>query len=176
MEFYGNYKHLIKEEWIDILLKTLGNTISPFEDPKKINLKKTTASSDNEKSLFLDDGIYGSNLIMCELFDRDNLPFSLDLGELNYLLNGSWWIVKQMPGQYMPIHRDTIHRKEGNRRIWMPLLDYQEGHIFMHEGTFMKDYKAGDMWLYYNDDDLHCCVNLGYTPRIVLQISEHMIT
>lgn len=180
MNYYGNYKDLIKQEWIDILLTTKGIEISPWkdhdgrEDTAKVNLNQTLAANEQEKDLFT-KGIYSDNLIMAEIYDKRNCPFELDLGELNKYLQGDWWIVKQMPGQFMPLHRDTVNEWDENYRFWMPWIDYQEGHVFIHEGKFVNDYRAGDLYRYNKDNDLHGSVNIGLTPRIVLQISQKEI-
>lgn len=181
MKYLGNFNHLIKPGWIELLLKTKGIPISPWKDHKEneieddVVIEQTTAKSPEESLLFDKNGRYGNKLIMAEIFTEENLPFDLDFGELNYLLTGDWWIVKQKPGQFMPIHRDTIHDQTDNTRIWMPWTDYQEGHVFIHEGKFIKDYKAGDMWQYDRDSDLHGSVNIGLVPRIVFQISQKKI-
>ena len=112
---------------------------------------------------------------MAEIFTENNLPFNLDLGELNELLIGDWWLVKQMPGQFMPLHRDTVYNQDNNIRLWMPWLDHQEGHIFIHQGKYIKNYLAGDLYQYTKDDDLHGSVNIGLVPRLVLQISKKKI-
>ena len=181
MRFYGNYRHLIKPEWVTALLTTKGIPISPWKDhtneikEDEVVVEQTTAQTPEEAALFAKDGPYGNTLIMAEMFTADNLPFELDLGELNHLLTGDWWFVKQLPGQFMPLHRDTKNTYDDNIRIWMPWLDYQEGHVFIHEGKFVKDYKAGDMWQYDKDNDLHGSVNIGLTPRITFQISQKVI-
>ena len=179
MKFYGNYKHLIKQEWIDLLLSSKGHTISPFDDhieqeeniKKEISITKTTASSEKEIEMFEEKGIYGPDLIIAEMYTNRNNPFELDLGEFNPLMEDNWWIVKQMPGQFMPLHRDVLEPDNDHIRIWMPWYDYQPGHIFIHEGKFVKDYKAGDMWIYNDVNDLHGSANISLTPRIVLQLT-----
>lgn len=177
MKFFGNYKHLIKPEWIDLLLTTKGIPISPFKDHDPSNNEKekdinlTLAKSKQEYSLF-QDGVYGDNLIMAEIFDRRNCPFKLDLEELNQFLNGDWWIVKQMPGQFMPLHRDTANIHDKNYRFWMPWKDYEAGHVFIHENRLISNYKAGDIYQYNKDNDLHGSANIGFSSRIVLQISS----
>jgi hypothetical protein len=180
MKYCGNYNHLIKSEWIDLLLKTKGIPISPWKDHKddeveeEIDFDQLLTTTQDEKDLFL-NGAYDENLIMAEMFNEENIPFELDLKELQHLLVGDWWIVKQLPGQFMPIHRDTAIYYEENNRIWMPLIDYKKGHIFIHEGKFVKDYKAGDMFKYNKDNDLHGSINLSNIPRLVLQISQKII-
>lgn len=179
MNFYGNFNYLIKDEWIDLLLSTDGIKISPFkdhngEDDAEININQTLAKNDEQSNMFK-NGPYGNDLIIAEIFDERNCPFILDMGELNRYLEGDWWIVKQMPGQFMPLHRDTENTYDNNYRFWMPWKDYEPGHVFIHENKFVNNYKAGDLYRYERDNDLHGSVNIGLTPRIVLQISEKII-
>jgi hypothetical protein len=112
---------------------------------------------------------------MAEIFDNRNCPFDLDMGELNKYLQGDWWIVKQMPGQFMPLHRDTVNVHDNNYRFWMPWKNYEAGHVFIHENKFVSGYASGDLFRYDQDNDLHGSVNIGLTPRIVLQISQKEI-
>lgn len=177
MKYYGNYKKLIKPEWIDSLLETKGIEISPWKDHdesnnyNEIDLNQTLVNDEKEKELYI-NGAYDENLIMAEIFDQRNIPFKLDLGELNRFLRGDWWIVKQKPGQFMPLHRDTPNIHDNNFRFWMPWTDYSQGHVFIHEGEFIKNYSSGDLYRYNQDNDLHGSVNIGLTTRIVLQISQ----
>ena len=57
------------------------------------------------------------------------------------------------------------------RSYWMPLQDYENGHIFMYEDQVITNYKKGDVWMYSDSTALHGASNIGFTPRIVLQIS-----
>ena len=186
MKYCGNYRHLIQPHWIQSILATQGTLITPFHDYDSDPIKaavllqerfipeRTPANNQEHLNLFL-TGAYNSDLIMAEMFTADNLPFDVDLKELNLFLKGDWWIIKQLPGQFMPIHRDTAKPVSNNHRFWFPWIDYQPGHIFMHNGKFIDNYKAGDLFQYENDDDLHGSVNLSLQPRIVMQISEHVI-
>lgn len=180
MEYLGNFNHLIDPAWIELLLSTKGIHISPWKDHKvdevkeEIDFNQLLTTTQHEQDLFV-NGVYGENLIMAEMFTEENLPFKLDFKELNYLFVGDWWIIKQLPGQLMPLHRDTAIYYEENKRIWMPLIDYRQGHVFIHEGNFIKNYKAGDMFKYSKDNDLHGSINLSSTPRIILQISQKPI-
>jgi hypothetical protein len=182
MKFCGNYKHIIKPEWIDALLNSKGTLITPFhdyvEDPiqaKKLLEDRYIPERVNATDDIFINGAYGSNLIMAEMYTKDNLPFEIDLGELNQFLVGDWWIIKQLPGQFMPVHKDTANPVDDNHRFWFPWTDYTPGHVFIHEGKFVGNYKAGDLWQYNNDDDLHGSANISTTPRIIMQISENII-
>ena len=180
MKFYGNFNHLIKQEWIDTLISTKGIEISPWKDHDgtddnvEVNVDQTLATDDSQADMFT-NGPYGNNLIMAEIFDNRNCPFDLDMGELNKYLQGDWWIVKQMPGQFMPLHRDTVNVHDNNYRFWMPWKNYEAGHVFIHENKFVSGYASGDLFRYVQDNDLHGSVNIGLTPRIVLQISQKEI-
>ena len=187
MKYCGNFKHLIKPQWIQSILQSKGTLITPFHDyvddpavaatllKQRYIPERVAAKNQAQQDLFL-SGVYDSNLIMAEMFTADNLPFQLELGEVNRFLKGDWWTIKQMPGQFMPMHRDTAKPVKDNHRFWFPWVDYEPGHVFLHQGKFIDNYSAGDLFQYYEDDDLHGSVNLSLNPRIIMQISEHVIT
>ena len=79
----------------------------------------------------------------------------------------SWWIVKLDPGHFMPMHVD--HRSEC-KRLWIPLQDYEPGHVFIYKSELIKDYRAYDVFEYEHEQDYHGSANIGYTPRVVLQV------
>lgn len=186
MKYCGNYKHLIQSEWIEAILDTKGTPITPFhdytEDPIKAKKlleeryikERLPTTNPTEEELYF-TGPYNSNLIMAEIFTKENCPFDMHLKELDQYLIGDWWIVKQLPGQFMPIHRDTAKPVDNNHRYWFPWTDFQTGHIFLHRGQFINNYKAGDLFRYDHDDDLHGSANISLQPRIIMQISEHII-
>jgi hypothetical protein len=79
-----------------------------------------------------------------------------------------------LPGNFMPMHVDphTLYEKN-SCRYWMPLQDWKPGHVFMYENEVITDYKAGDVWMYRESGALHGAANIGYTPRLVLQVSTY---
>jgi hypothetical protein len=86
----------------------------------------------------------------------------------------SWWITKLMPGQFMPMHTDPFTHYDNCKRFWVPLQDFKLGHLFIYNNELIKDYKAGDVYEYYNSQDVHGAANIGYEPRIVLQVTEYI--
>ena len=86
----------------------------------------------------------------------------------------NWWITKLTPGQYMPIHTDPFTHYESCKRFWVPLQDFELGHIFIYKNDLVKDYRAGDVYEYDNSQDYHGAVNIGYSPRVVLQVTEYV--
>ena len=87
--------------------------------------------------------------------------------------NFHWWITKMFPGNFMPMHVDphTLFEKN-SKRYWIPLHDWEDGHIFMYKKQVITNYTAGDVWEYNDSTAIHGAANIGYTPRIVLQISS----
>ena len=99
---------------------------------------------------------------------------SFDLKEPWVSSKYHWWITKMLPGNFMPMHTDPHTLYESNsKRFWMPWQDWQPGHIFMYENKVITDYKAGDVWEYENSAALHGAANIGFVPRIVLQVSSY---
>tara|TARA_B110000503_G_scaffold24454_1_gene38573 strand:+ start:216 stop:707 length:492 start_codon:yes stop_codon:yes gene_type:complete len=86
-----------------------------------------------------------------------------------------WWITKLYPGQFMPMHSDPHTHERRCKRYWIPLQDYQPGHIFIYKKELMIDYKAYDVFSYDQSTDLHGAANIGHTPRLVLQVTEYVV-
>jgi hypothetical protein len=40
-----------------------------------------------------------------------------------------WWITKLYPGQFMPMHSDPHTHDRVCKRYWIPLQDYEPGHV-----------------------------------------------
>jgi hypothetical protein len=74
----------------------------------------------------------------------------------------------------MPMHVDPhTNYQENSNRFWIPLQDWESGHIFMYEDQAITSYSEGDVWTYDNPNALHGAANIGFTPRVVLQISSY---
>ena len=86
-----------------------------------------------------------------------------------------WWITKLYPGQFMPMHSDPHTHERSCNRYWIPLQDYEPGHIFIYKDNLVKDYKAFDVYKYDHEQDLHGAANIGHTPRVVLQVTEYVV-
>lgn len=84
-----------------------------------------------------------------------------------------WWITKLYPGQFMPIHTDPHTHDRPCKRYWIPLQDYEPGHIFIYKDTIITNYLAHGVYEYYNSQDMHGAANIGHTPRVVLQVTVY---
>jgi hypothetical protein len=166
MKFLGNYRTWINPHWLTEVLNSRGDgrpaegQISDTPEMEQEYQKARAAG-------------YKDNEIYFWMFDKKNS--AIDIPQPPFLEGKyHWWITKMLPGNFMPMHVDphTLYQKNSNR-FWMPLQDWQPGHIFMYEDQVITNYKAGDVWTYDNPAALHGAANIGYVPRIVLQISSY---
>ena len=84
-----------------------------------------------------------------------------------------WWIIKLLPGNFLPMHVDPCGSLKNSNRYWIPFTDWEPGHVFMYENTVLTDYIAGDMYKFENPMALHGSCNIGTKPRIVLQVTTY---
>ena len=166
MKYLGNYKNWIKPEWIDALLSNQG-TARPCggkrpdspEEQKEYDIARKAGYKDSDTYFWM--------------FDKNNLPFDLPTPPF---ITGKyhWWITKMLPGNFMPMHVDPHTQYENNsNRYWMPLQDWEPGHIFMYENQVITDYLAGDVYVYNDPTALHGAANIGHVPRLVLPVSTY---
>jgi len=85
-----------------------------------------------------------------------------------------WWITKLYPGQFMPMHSDPHTHERPCKRYWIPLQDYDPGHVFIYKKQLMTDYKEFDVFEYEKSTDYHGAANIGHTPRVILQVTEYL--
>lgn len=163
MVYIGNYSNWIRDEWIDYLLKNEG-----------IPRPKTTSENpDCEEFRIATQAGYDLSKIYWYHYTNTTNTFPLPV-EIPFEKNRDhiWWFIKMMPGMFMPMHRDPHAVDEKNvRRYWMPLQDYQEGHVFIYNNQLLTDYKKGDVWMYDESQEVHGACNIGYTPRLVFNFS-----
>ena len=100
-----------------------------------------------------------------------------DLGSLILPLENEyhWWITKLYPGQFMPMHSDPHTHERPCNRYWVPLQDYEPGHVFIYKDNLMTNYSAFDVFKYDHEQDMHGAANIGHTPRVVLQVTEYVV-
>ena len=165
MIYIGNYGSWIQQSWIDELLKNTG-TARPKEGKRPDSPEEELEYAKARAAGYKDDAVY------FYMFDKHNTSFDINPPFLKG--NFHWWITKMLPGNFMPMHVDPHTRYEKNsKRYWMPLQDYQSGHVFMYENKVITDYKAGDVWCYEDSTAEHGAANIGHVARIVLQISSY---
>jgi hypothetical protein len=165
MKYIGNFSNWIKTEWVEYLLNNNGtmrpNTAGENPDSEEFRIA-TSVGYDLSKTWWQHYCKTSCPLQITPPIDTDK----------EYM----WWFIKMIPGNYMPMHRDphvTEKGKENCTRYWMPLQDYQQGHIFIYNNTFIKDYKAGDLWCYTDANEIHGACNIGYTTRLTFQFTTY---
>lgn len=162
MIYKGNYSNWIQHEWIEYMLNNVGYSgpggkVPENEYEEKGKTRITKAGYDWDSTLW-------------EIFDESNLPFTIEPPVERIK---SWWIVKQLPGQLMPMHGD--HDDDEATRTtqwWMPLQDYVSGHVFIYQDKLYNEYKSGDLYMFDNVQAFHGSCNIGFTPRLTLNIIQ----
>jgi len=168
MEYVGNLKDLIDTSWVkEVLDETLSKDgiLRPKEGGKPEG-----AEGDAEWQKAVSAG-YSPDAVYFQMFNRSNLTTEIPkfhtCGRLRH-----WWVTKMLPGDFMPMHSDPHTKQERNvDRFWVPLQDWEPGHIFMYENDAIVNYKAGDIYRYSSAQAVHGAANIGLKPRVILQIS-----
>jgi hypothetical protein len=165
MRYIGNFKDWIDEVWLSEIQNARG-TARPSEGKKPDSIEEDAEYQRARNAGYKDSDTY------FYMFDKNTVSFKLQVPWLTG--NSHWWITKMLPGNFMPMHTDPHTLYEPNsKRFWMPWQDWQPGHIFMYENRVITDYKAGDVWEYENSAALHGAANIGFVPRIILQVSSY---
>ena len=166
MKFIRNYKDWIDPSWI-AYLKTERGFGRPIEG-KTSNSEQARLEHAKCKAAG-----YNMDMIQFYQFSDKNFPFEITTPPfINCAFD--WWIIKMLPGNFVPIHVDPHTLYEPNAiRYWMPLQDWEPGHIFMYDKFVPADYKAGDVWQWDDAKELHGAVNIGHTLRLAFQFSTH---
>ena len=144
---------------------------SNYLDPKR--------KLDEEYGMYHDAGydVWADHFRLMEKFDvsfdilEDPPPF-LDWKDKHI----TWWFSKMDPGHIMPMHIDKADPNIKIHKYWMPWTDYEKGHIFMVEDRVITDYRAGDVFMFENPGAWHGAVNIGHSPRAILQITDYKIS
>jgi len=164
MHYIGNYGSWIENYWIVELLSCKG-----YARPKEW---KPTSELEEEQYYNAEKAGYDLKATHFWLYDSTNVSFDI----VPPWVEGKyhWWITKMMPGQFTPLHKDPDASNTACIRYWVPLLDYTPGHIFQYKNNVLLDYKAGDVYAYEDSSDIHGACNIGYLPRLVLQVTEYV--
>ena len=163
MKFLGNF-NFIEDAWIKEVLNKFGQG-RPRDWPP-INAVESA-----EYARYKEAG-YDLKAVNWWVYEKDNVSF--DVNPPFVRGKHHWWITKLYPGQYMPMHSDPHTHEQPCRRYWIPLQDYEPGHIFIYKKQMMFDYKEGDVFSYEKSTDEHGAANIGHTPRVILQVTEYL--
>jgi len=178
--FIKNFKEWINEEWIKFILNNPGDLLpKDFKDPDDATGIDDVIWDENVKSAFQG---WDRTKIKCHSFRKHNFPFEiippLEVEKANF----EWFFIKLLPGQGQPIHMDVPHsgRKYINgvpisdptvTRYWMPLQDYESGHVFIYEDNLISDYKKGDLFKYHDEMAWHAPCNTSKNIRITFNFT-----
>lgn len=166
MKLLGNHRDWIQQEWVDYCLLHTGQRM-PKDYYHTEQLQHATHDVGEKLTWFTDWGIDPTTTFL-ERFDEGNLPFQLDFSWLPEK-NVRWGILKYKPGGYMPLHSDDV-RFEKERRLWMPMQDYIEGHVVLHGQQYFKDWQAGDLFHFTAASAKHGAANISGVTRLVFTI------
>lgn len=167
MQYLGNYTNWIQDHWLQEVLSKDG-----FEG--KI---EPTSNENKDRYLEFIQGVEaGWSLTTIYWWRYTKMNTSIEITQPPWITSQnrlSWWIVKQKPGQVQPMHVDVDASNKCNR-FWIPLQDYEPGHILINEDEFIKDYKKGDVFQWGSPLDRHGSANIGLGPRVVMLVTEHL--
>lgn len=159
----GNWSHYINSDLRQQVLDTVGQA-RPRDWPPAFAVESAEYARAEQAG-------YDLSAIHWWIYEETELgPIELPLVNRYH-----WWITKLYPGQYMPMHTDPHTHEESCKRYWIPLQDYEPGHIFIYKDTLMTKYSANDVFVYKNAQDSHGAANIGHAPRVVLQVTEYVV-
>lgn len=164
MEFLFNVEDWVDPTWVEMILNTPGKPRPDFSN--LINEYEVNQYQEAMKYGYTFDAP------LWTIYEKDDVDFEINPSWCSGKV--SWWITKMMPGQFMPMHSDPFTHDSNVIRYWVPLMNYEAGHIFIYKDRMITDYKLGDVYRFDVAKEIHGAANIGYTPRIMLQISEYL--
>jgi hypothetical protein len=163
MHYIGNWKYQIHLNLRQRVLDTVGQA-RPRDWPPAFAVESDEYARAEEAG-------YDLSAVNWWVYEQEQLgTLVLPFSKTDY----HWWITKLYPGQFMPMHSDPHTHEHHCKRYWIPLQDYEPGHIFVYKTQLMTDYKAFDVFEYEKSTDMHGAANIGHTPRVVLQVTEYI--
>ncbi len=165
MQFIGNFKQWIDPLWEHRILTTNGQA-RPRDWPP------STAVESAEYSRYEMAG-YDLNAVNWWVYEEKDLNLSLTPPWTNGRVH--WWFTKMMPGQYMPMHTDPHAHNQPCNRYWMPLQNYEPGHVFIYDKEMISNYSVGDVYKFDDERDQHGAANISHSPRIMLLVTEYVL-
>jgi len=166
IKYLGNYPNWVNPHHLKIILESEGDKRTAYKTEKEIEKQEQVSiwsSLGHELKGAEWFMYYYGHLGMSAVTDLQ-IPIDID-GPFN------WWYSKINPGSVFPLHVDTFDvTSNKTRRLWIPMQDYQPGHIFIYEGKMLDDYRAGDVYEFENPKAWHGAANIGFEPKISLQL------
>jgi len=165
MNYIGNFSSWVQDEWVSEILSNPGWSL-----PKDLEKDPSVVLNSDERKWF--KAGYKRSDHFFSAFYKEHCSF--DIKAPWSPQSWDWWIVKMMPGQFIPVHGDlSMATRKNAKSYWMPFQDWEIGHVFMHQDKTITNYKKGDVFE-YDASILHCAVNISLVPRIILQVREYV--
>lgn len=165
LEYIGNFNVWLEQDWIDTAYQLQGEPRPAMKPDDKYHFE---VYQDSIKAG------YDMSQIHFWHFKHSKFPHTIVPPWLTHA-EYYWWIVKMYPSQIMPIHKDPdVESIRPVARYWMPWQDYEEGHAFIINGELATNYKRGDVFRYVRQNEIHGSCNIGYSPRLILQVTEFL--
>lgn len=160
MEYIGNYKDYIKQDWIDYIISTEG-----YPRPSG------GRNPDSEEFRKAEERGYDLSSTYWYIYEQKEFPFAISppfSTDGNFL----YWFIKMKPGNIMPMHVDPHSYNLANvSRYWLSLKDYEPGHVFLYEDELAVNYRKGDLFKYSDPQALHGAANIGWSDRLIMCFS-----
>lgn len=161
MNLIGNYKDIIQDSWIEFLNTHDGQLL-----PDRRECLLPDFDDQNK-------GIIGSwrpeYPPFWYKFEIQDLPFTIPW-PVPLPDKIDWWVIKQYPGQMIPMHVD-VNPPENTERYILMLDDYQPGHILIWDGKLVSDYKKGDLFKVKDVNACHGGSNISNTIRLLAYLT-----
>jgi hypothetical protein len=164
MRNIGNFSSWINPMWVDHILKNDGQA-RPRDWPP-------SSAAESAEYLRYQEAGYNLDAVNWWVYEQQDLKVEICPPWVTGKVH--WWFTKLNPGQYMPIHADPHVYDAPCNRYWMPLQDYESGHVFIYKDSMINNYKKGDVFQFDKSNELHGAANIGHTIRIMLLITEYI--
>jgi hypothetical protein len=161
MELIGNYKDIIQEEWIEFL-KTHDGQLLP--DSRECLLPYFDKQNEDIAKNWRPE--YAAS--WCK-FEIQDVPFVIPW-PVNLTNNIDWWIIKQYPGQRIPMHIDKNPPDTTDRYVLM-FTDYEPGHVLIWDNKLIDNYKKGDLFKIKDVNSSHGAANISNTLRLLAYLT-----
>lgn len=176
IEYIGNYKDWIDPKWIKEALNLEGYKVpldlfnnNMVSREEALGIRQ--AMDPTERAIY---DVYGTDRIFFHLLESKFFSFQINPPWVDKNKKITWWMTKMYPGQYIPVHQDVIKKNDFNsKRYWMPMLDWEPGHIFTYQDEAITNYKAGDVFVYDDLKAWHGAINIGSKVRLLLQVTTY---
>jgi len=163
MILIGNYNSWIKQEWVDYLTNNDGLHIPRDFPPYKLENSALPETGWDLKSVY--SILYSTDNTDIVI---DHLPWT-NSSDIKFY----WWVNKLIPSMVYPKIRDSTYLYDTCCRYWIPLQDYEQGHIFVYEDTLMTGYKRGDVYMYTDPTAYVYAANAGRNMLLHLNFTTN---